>query len=136
MIIPGNPVGMTLQALLKHLRGDVPLLHKLLDAFCRGKAYNERGNFHFLASVFFNLTQIPAGRDLLVKREYGKWRMVAWPHRVLPPSSNIVHSCALHENLHPGARWAASYHLVRANLTLCAASRVDHPAPPAVHPVR
>lgn len=44
-------------------------VHTLIDIFCRMKPHNEKGNFHHLALVIFNITQTPAGRSVIMSKK-------------------------------------------------------------------
>ena len=35
-----------------------PALHQLVDVFCQSQHFNKNGQFHHLASTFFNVTQV------------------------------------------------------------------------------
>ncbi len=44
-----------------------PDILRLIDVYCRGKAYNSNGVFDYLGNVIFNVTQIDQGRALFLK---------------------------------------------------------------------
>jgi hypothetical protein len=66
--ITRNPKACEILIDLKDTVSNKSIVHRLVDIFCQGKGYNKHGTFDHLALAIFNITQVEAGRKLLLLR--------------------------------------------------------------------